>query len=309
MQEGSARLRNAADVLCGYQFECWRYGESIGFEGLLAASDMLGDGTYAGFVHGSLKSWAARRLPFSPWDNTIPGHAMCLSYETTGDQTILAPAVELAGYLRRRPTVHGAYAAFERAPLRQPYSNEPLSAKEQELLDDPGRAVFVDCMHFDPPFFVHLGAVTGDHELLDDGVGQALAMVELLQHPNGLFAHFYLEKTGTTYGLGWSRGQGWALLGLLDVLSYCPETHAGYPTLLDASVSLAEALGSSQDEHGRWPAVIGQDSFYRETSAQFFFAAGLWRGARRGWFRPGLAVVAAREPFVPELTRCRNPAP
>jgi unsaturated rhamnogalacturonyl hydrolase len=289
------RLKGAADLLCRYKYECWSYGDSIGFEGLLAASQVLSDNRYAGYVHGSLKGWMARKDPFNPWDNTAPGHAMCLSYEDTGDETILAAALELADYLRLRPKVHGAYAAFERAPLRQPYSGEVLSPRDLSLLADPGRGVFVDCLHFDPPFFVHLGALTGDTSLVDDGVAQALAMVALLQDPRtGMFAHFFLERTSSTYALGWSRGQGWALLGLLDVLTYAPVSHPGYREVLESAVRLAEALASTQDPSGLWHAVIGRDDFYLETSVAFFFALGLWRGISRGWFRGELSQTADR---------------
>ena len=56
-------VRAAADRLCTYPFACWHYGDSIGFEGLLAATDLLGDGRYEGFVHGAVKSWIPRAKP------------------------------------------------------------------------------------------------------------------------------------------------------------------------------------------------------------------------------------------------------
>lgn len=294
MESLHTRLRGAADLLSRYPYECWSYGESIGFEGLLAASRQLGDDRYAGFVHGSLKMWCARRLPFRSLDNTAPGHAMCLAFEDTHDEAIVAAAVDLSEHLRMRPTVRGAYASFERAPLRQPYSNEALDATGHRLLADPGRGVFVDCLHFDPPFFAHLGALTGDLALRDDGIEQALAYVNLLQHESGLFAHFFLEKTAECYGLGWSRGQGWALLGLLDVLEYCPETHPGFEVIVTSVRRLAEVVAAAQDTSGHWHALVGHDDLYLETSASLFFAAGFWRGVRRGWFSADLGAVAEK---------------
>jgi unsaturated rhamnogalacturonyl hydrolase len=46
--------------------------------------------------------------------------------------------------------------------------------------------------------------------------------VRLLQDGSGLFWHFFLERTGRPYGRAWGRGQGWALLGLLDLLEHVP---------------------------------------------------------------------------------------
>ena len=63
MSEGeldATRLAGAAELLTRYPFILWSYGESIGLEGLLAASEQLDEPRYAGICHGLLKGWAAR---------------------------------------------------------------------------------------------------------------------------------------------------------------------------------------------------------------------------------------------------------
>ena len=47
----------AAEVLRRYAFQCWHYGDSVGFEGLLAADDVLGSDRYTAFVHGA-RHWS-----------------------------------------------------------------------------------------------------------------------------------------------------------------------------------------------------------------------------------------------------------
>jgi unsaturated rhamnogalacturonyl hydrolase len=293
--EWHSRIRGAADILSRHPFACWRYGDSIGFEGLVAASALTGDARYLGFVTGAIKAWIPRAKPFVFWDNTAPGHAMCLAYESSGDEAIVAAALELAEYLRGRRTYRGAYFAFERTPLQTPYSGERLDDGERALLADPGAGVFVDCMHFDPPFFTHLGRLAGSDELVRDGAAQTCAMIDLLQDEStGLFAHFLLERTGQTYGLGWSRGQGWALLGMLDVLAHLPEDDDRRPQIVASLQTLAGALASTQDASGHWRGRIGDPESYPETSAALFFAAGLWRGIRLGVLDEGLLPVADR---------------
>ena len=49
-------LRKVADRLLGYRFSFWHYGDSIGFEGLLAASDLLGDTRYESWAHGAIRA-------------------------------------------------------------------------------------------------------------------------------------------------------------------------------------------------------------------------------------------------------------
>lgn len=303
--EVQARVRAVAEALCRYPFSVWHYGDSVGYEGLLAAGDLLGDGRYEGYVHGAIKAWIPRAEPFRELDNTAPGHAMCLAYERTRDEAILPAAERLAEFLIQRPTLAGCFVAFATAPLREPYGGATLSAAEQDLLRSPGPGVFIDCLHFDPPFLVHLGQLLRKGALVDAGADQAVAMIDLLQDPTtGVFAHFALARTGATYGYGWSRGQGWALLGLLDVLERLPKGHRHEPRIRTAVTRLATALVATQDQSGHWPALVQEPDVFLETSAAFFFADGLCRGVAAGLF-PEEWLDAARRAFAAGLAAVR----
>ena len=147
---------------------------------------------------------------------------------------------------------------------------------------DPGAGAFVDCLHFDAPFLVKLGRIAGDERLVDAGADQALATIALLQQPDGFFAHFFLERTGQTYGHGWGRGQGWALLGLLDVIDQLPEGHRHAGEIRASFVRLADALVGTQEPDGHWPTPIPDRASFHETSTASFAAAGLARGVALG---------------------------
>ena len=139
----------------------------------------------------------------------------------------------------------------------------------------PVLGVFVDPLHFDPPFLVRLGCLTGDAALVDAGAAQAAALTELLQDDSGLFWHFYLERADERFGLGWGRGQGWALLGLVDVLEFLPADHHHRSGLVGALERLAVALRAGQREDGGFAAVIGRPESGDETSTAAFVAAGV----------------------------------
>jgi unsaturated rhamnogalacturonyl hydrolase len=230
-----------------------------------------------------VKGWVARSEPFVELDNTAPGHAICLS-SGRRDEYVLAALERLAGFLADRPLVEGCFQTFAVAPLKEPFGGRDLTADERELLVDPGPGVFVDCLHFDAPFLTHLGRVTDNPVLVESGVGQARAMVELLQDSTGIFAHFYLPRTGERYGFGWSRGQGWALLGLLDVLEQLTPDDPARADLAAAAVKLADVIVATQDSSGHWPALIHEPDSFLETSAAFFYAVGLIRGIESGLF-------------------------
>jgi unsaturated rhamnogalacturonyl hydrolase len=219
---------------------------------------------------------------------------MCLAYERTQDDAILEAATALARFLAGRSTIEGAFVSFERAPLREPWGGAPLSSAERELLADPGPGVFVDCLHFDPPFFAHLATLTGDPALADLAAEQALAHLRLLQDPSGLVWHFLLEKTGERYGYGWARGQGWALLGLLDLLEYLPPGHPSSPELRDSLRRLAAALAEHQLPDGSWRTVASDPGSPPETSTSAFAAAGFAQGVAAGLLDESFAERARR---------------
>lgn len=276
------RLELAANALTRYPFLVWHYGDSIGVEGLLAAADLLRQRSYETWVHGLVKGWIPRARPYREIDNTAPGHAILQAFERSDDPALLDAATELADYLRSRRTLNGAYVSFEQTPLRAPYGGAALPADEQGLLDAPGAGVFVDCMHFDPPFLAHLATVRNSDELLDIAADQAAAYIELLQHPDGLFSHFWLEKTTRSYGYGWGRGQGWALLGLVDVLERLPATHVRYEQILASYRDLCRALVQTQHPQGCWSTVVSEPEWPAETSVGAFAAAGFAQGLALG---------------------------
>lgn len=281
LEQARRQLPSVAATLTELPYQGWHFGDSVAFEGLIAAGDALQVGDFQAFARGFVRGWAARLESYRPLDCTAAGHAMVGLAQRTHDPAILLAARGLAEYLVTRRQVAGVYATWERAPLRLPYGPRALDADQAELLKNPGAGVFVDCLHFDPPFFAALGQATGEKRWVDEGVQQALGYVALLQDSSGLFHHFYLERTCRTYVLGWGRGQGWALLGLLDVIEAAPG-HNDLPALIAAARLLIGAMLAGQRGDGRWDAVVGVAESGDETSTAAFMVFALRRAARLG---------------------------
>jgi len=91
----AALIGRAAGHLLRMPYACWTYGDSVGFEAMLAATEATGDPRYLGFAHGFFRAWAARAEPYREIDNTAPGLAMVLTAERTGDSRLLQAAVGL----------------------------------------------------------------------------------------------------------------------------------------------------------------------------------------------------------------------
>ncbi len=278
-----------AESLLDLSYDTWNFGDSVGFEGLVRASELTGDEKYAQFARAWMRSWASRRHPFRRLDATAPGTAMVHILRRYGDDDLLTAARDLAGYLTSRPLIRGIYATWESSPLMSPYGGEPLSELEQQWLAQPPAGSFLDCLHFDPPFFTGLGELVGDAALIRIGVDQAKGYIRELQRPTGDFAHFILEGVDGTFGTGWTRGQGWALLGLLDVLENLARPGAAAvatdderQTLQNAAVALIERMLVTQRPDGHWDARLDDPASGMESSTAAFMAEGFRRARELG---------------------------
>lgn len=284
--ESRARCALAAETLIHHSFRCWYFGDSIGFEGLLAASELLGEPRYEEFAHGFFRGWASRRKPFVASDNTAPGLAMCGLAASSADTDLRAALSELAQYLyagRRR--CRGTSITFENAleALRAPYGGAALTGADAKLMADPGAGVWLDCMHFDAPFYARLYSTGVGAEWSERAVDEILAYCSLLVDEElGLLHHYWLERTGQTYIRGWGRGQGWALLGLMDVIEYAARSTPRYGEVIERALGLARAMLSFQLADGSWWAMVHEPQSGPESSTAAFMATAFFRGMRLG---------------------------
>lgn len=276
-----ARVAAVADRLRAHRFEGWFYGDSIGFEGLVAAADLTGRREHLDFAHGFFRAWATRREPWRPDDNTAPGHAMCALVERTGDGVLREAVLDLARHLRGRRRMGPVSITFEDTlrSLREPYGDVALSPEQAAQMRDPGPGVWLDCMHFDPPFFAHLDRIAPGEGWAEAAVSELLGYRDLLlDEETGLYRHFWLEREGRAHARGWGRGQGWALLGLLDVAALLPgaaEVHA-------EALRLARRMLGYQLPDGHWWSLVHEPRSGPESSTAAFMATAFFRGMGLG---------------------------
>ncbi len=107
-----------------------------------------------------------------------------------------------------------------------------------------------------------------------------------IQQDDGLFWHC---RSAPYY---WGRGNGFALLGFSETLSFLPPEHADYATLLALHVRHLNALRQRQLPSGMLPQVLNVPGSYQEFTVTCMFGYALARALRRGWveaaYRPAL---------------------
>jgi rhamnogalacturonyl hydrolase YesR len=118
-----------------------------------------------------------------------------------------------------------------------------------------------------------------------------------LQRPDGLFMH------ATDGPFAWGRGNGFALLGVTDALTYWPASWKGRADILDIYKKHVAAMAKFQSDDGSWRQVVDEPTAYRELTVTAMTTAAIARGIRLGWIdratyepvvKRGWNAVAAR---------------
>ncbi len=281
----------AADLLMRHRWKIWFWGDSIGLEGLLAAAELTHDERYRAYVYGLMKAWMTRQGDRSKFEYTAAGVALLALFEHCGDEDLLAAARAHADYMASfRRTQAGAYLRYEDAAIELPpelpedHPDYTKSLEQARHVSDGGPCVFVDNMHFDGPFFAKMYAVTREDRYRQLAVDNVLCACELLaDRSSHLFHHFWIERTRQPNGVLWGRGNGWAMLGLLETLEYLPPRDPAFKVILSIFQKQAAALVNLQERKGDWRTILNDPTAYLETSIAAFVVTGWSLALRRGW--------------------------
>lgn len=257
-----------------WPFRSWAFGEAIVLEGLLAAASALARPDFSGFVHGLLRASVGRGVGKVPEDHVAPGRTFLTLHTRLQDQAFLDAAKALAAQHRTFPKNH--------AGARMPRAHVPGWRAQ----------IWVDSMDVAPPFLAHLGNVLADETLYDEAAAELLAYAGLLQEKSGLFRHGYEEACGLN-GQIWARGNGWALLGMVETLALPPPSHPARTEISQRIAALLAALASHQGEDGLWHTIVDDPSTYAETTLAAMTATGVRRAEIAGVKLPAGAMQMA----------------
>lgn len=168
---------------------------------------------------------------------------------------------------------------------------------------DPAKDLWwwCDALFMAPPTLARLAAITGDHRYVDKMNAEwALTQQHLYDPAQHLFSRdaTFLKKTEANgQKLFWSRGNGWVLAGLADVLQVLPKNdpaRAGYERLF---VDMANRVAGLQGDDGLWRAGLLDQAAYPqpEVSGSAFFTYAFAWGMNNG--------LLPRKQFQPVVTR------
>lgn len=250
-------IRRVAAQTMRWDFRLWGFGEGIALRGLMRAGEATSDAEPHGFANALLRAYVGRGVAKSPEEHVAPGAELLTLYQQTGGASLLDAALKLAA-------LHASFPANERGA-------------RTHRADLPGwrKQIWVDCMDAEAPFLARLGEVTGDAKYFDQAADELTAYARLLQdEASGLFYHGYEEACGVN-GQLWARGNGWALMGLIETLAALPARHHSSAELRARLQHLCRGLAAHQHADGLWHTVVTNDTTYLEATLAVMTAYAL----------------------------------
>jgi unsaturated rhamnogalacturonyl hydrolase len=260
------RLRRAADRLTDWKFHCWYWGDAIAIDALLAADDVTGENRYRPQVIQTLLRWQEHCLP--NFDDVLAPGAALIRLIMEGDLPGAA-GERLLSQLQSLPCAVGAIPILE-----------------------PHRPAFrfglcIDALYHLPAFFALAGRWKNDPRLTERAIRIGLDGMRALQCEHG-WAQWFDSARRCNNAVSWSRGLGWAVLGLLDLLSVLDQPHG---EIADLAANVINRLAATQEADGNWRAVLGSPASAPETSAAAFYVAACRHPAARSLGSPPKAVL------------------
>jgi unsaturated rhamnogalacturonyl hydrolase len=250
--------RRGADNLGGH---CdWEAG--VLAYGWISAWQLTQDDQYRRWAQEWIDACIPIKTEINHVNDGLLGYAALVAYETSERSEHLAFAQRVADYLM---------------------SAAPRTA-DGTLTHDTGR-VWVDTLLGTVPFLIKMSQVSGGDIYADEAISQTIKHAAHLQNPtSGVYYHAWDESGSDPAGqVYWGRGNGWALLADVAVLSAVTPVHPLRSTVLDIMQKQAAGLRSLQDANGLWHTVLARTDSYLETSASALIGYALKRGIQEEW--------------------------
>ena len=252
-----ATLRRVADRMTDWRFHCWYWGDAIAIDGLLEA-DSLGAGPYRTGVVETLQRWHDHCLP--NFDDVLAPGAAIVRLVMDGDLPAAA-AERVLGRLAGLPAVHGDIPALE-----------------------PHRLVFrygvcIDAVYHLPALYALAARWRDDSDLARKAISIAVDSMSVLRCESG-WAQWFDPTRKANNGVAWTRGMGWAVLGLLDLVQAAEGR--GTAEAADLAGQVLERFAATQLADGNWAEVLDHPPAGSETSTASFYVAAALHPAARG---------------------------
>ncbi len=265
----------------------WEYSNGIILHGMEKVYRWTNDADYLNYIKAYVDAWTDTGGNVSDMvpsvDEIQPGMLCLFLYEKTGQIKYKNAATNIKNYV---------FNNFSKTPDGGFWHKSQGTTTSYTYY----HVMMVDGMYMLHPFLTKYAYMFNEPGLYDEVTFQLLHLASKVMYPpRTLPKHaweYYDYKTwssSTTHESTdvWSRGTGWYMMALADVLEYLPTSHANYAAVLELFQRMASGVASYQNATtGLWFQVVDKPSDasnWIETSGSGMFIYALKKGIDNGW--------------------------
>lgn len=273
----------------------WEYSNSIILHGMEKVYNNVQDATYLNYIKAYVDAYVSSTGAVSglaqSLDKIHPGILCLFLYEKTGQTKYKTAATNIRNYL-----LAGSPA----------YPKNPLGGYWHKNNSSYVNVMMADGMYMAHVFLARYGKMFNDKACFDTATSQVLLLASRVYDSTTHCIKHAWNYDKTTYSWSnpttgvssevWSRGMGWFVMSLVDILRYLPSTHAKYEQIKSLLANLAIGIKAYQDPAtGLWYQVVNKGTSsgnYLETSGSAMFVYSIKVAVDSGWISSSYLTVA-----------------
>lgn len=281
LKDGHIRLARNAPL-----FAHWTYWMGVTLYGFLEASTFFDEKSWKEYALASVSQITEHDV-YGQWDRESYNYTMintqfywlnelddcgsfgnlmleCLNYQKS--ESAITIADRIADFMEKR-VLRQADGAFYRC-------NDTM---------------WIDDLYMSTPFLVRYWELSKDEKYLNDAINQFYFFKErFFMEDKKLMSHIFDTRFKKANRIPWSRGNGWVIFALSELLNKLPEKHSERPKLIEFFNELISGIMAYQDEKGLWHQILDDETTYIESSCTAMFICALSRGIRNGYLQESL---------------------
>lgn len=158
--------------------------------------------------------------------------------------------------------------------------------------------IWIDVVYAVCPYMLYAGLALNEPKYIDFAVDQCFKMYDVFMDPSNGLLHqargFMGDKTTVSHD-HWSRGNGWGIIGLVELVRYLPKDHKSYPEACKRLQDHCAALIKYQTVRGLWRQSVAEPLAWEESSGTAIILYAIGIGIRLG--------VLDKETYMPVLEK------
>ena len=276
-------------------FGRWNYPLGVTLLGIYKAGVYLKNSTLTEYAKGHIKL-CSDFYEYVLWDREQYGHTLLLDLisspqclDDCGSMGSTTLAVDSTSQNTRR--VADAIKRLMDNRIARTAEHNFYRAEEHET-------IWADDMYMCLPFLARYYAMTSDEQVLEEIADQISGFKHYLYLENKHYlGHVYSVTRKKLSEVPWSRGNGWCIFSLSEVLERMPGDHPRRMEVMKFFVELSEGYLKLQNEHGMWHQVLDVPESFEESSGTAMMVYAFARAVRFGWVNGELKQRLAESAF------------